>query len=131
MTYFTQSTIDKVWRYGAEYFNIGSVPCGERCTQAGENPHAQKLECLALTGQLERLYGKHKDCDLVMLRCEHEFGSYYELCALFKEDNEEALAHAQKMELLPEKWDAQAIQFLEQYEHPSFVTKVIPLKQTA
>lgn len=133
----------KLWRYNVEYFSLAPTPHEEKCIQAGEDAGASKLECLALAEQLIRMYGKQKDADLFIMSNSHEFGHYYELGVMYKEmptdwedENEpeawEPLAYAQKLESgIPDKWDAEAIKFLEENNHPYHVTKVVPMYKVA
>lgn len=130
MLTLTQPQADRLWRQQVEYFVLGCTPVEERCTQAGENPGAQLLECQALAGQLIRMYGKHPKADLFILRQFHEEGGlYHELCVMFEEDNEEAQDYANNCENLPEQWDGIAMEWLGEQEHPFFSTPVIPINR--
>lgn len=136
--------VGKLFRYNYEYFSLASTPHDEKCTPAGEDRQANILECQALEGQLRRMYGKQDRTELFILSNDHEFGMYYELAVMYEEkpepgenatdeewdqhDENPALAYAQQLEAgIPDKWDEEAIKFLEANGHPYHITKVVPM----
>lgn len=142
-------TIDqagKLFRYNIDYFSLASTPHEEKCMQAGENPSASILECKALKDQLIRIYGKQEGTEFFIVANDHDFGRYYELGIMYKQppepgegateedwdkyDENPALEYAQKLESgIPDKWDYEALQYLEANEHPYHIlAKVIQMR---
>lgn len=68
-----------------EFLTLASTPNDEQCTQAGDNPQDQRIECEVLAGQLERIYGPIPEgAEWVIVRNDHEFGMYLELGIIYE-----------------------------------------------
>lgn len=119
-----------------EFFSLACTPHDEECTQAGENTSDQIKEAAALVNQLIRLYGEPPGgAEFILIRNEHEFGTYYEAGIFFEmlteEEMEEAdqdetssQLYAQKCESgIPDKWDTEAIKELKAAEHTRYLPK--------
>ena len=101
-----------------DYIELGPTPHGEQCAQVGDMEYSERarLECLAYIGQLRRAYPEK--CEKVRLKREsfpHDFGYYYEVVAMFRDDNEDAADAAIFLQNnAPEYWDAEAIEYLQE-----------------
>jgi hypothetical protein len=83
-----------------EYVYLGSSPCDEECAQVGSNNYSERerKEIRAYIGQLTRileLLGFKQETwpdsfALVRKSESHDFGSYAEVCAKFRDDDEDA-----------------------------------------
>lgn len=95
-----------------QFINIGSVPNGEDCAQVGADDYATRahIECRAYKHQLTRMFGNGPGkARLAVKGFPHDFGTYYEVCALYDEDSEAETDWAFKIESeCPEKWDDEA-----------------------
>jgi hypothetical protein len=107
-----------------ESLNIGCTPIEEPCAQVGQDDYARqaKLGCKALIGMFERLYPCPEGAQayLYTKSNSHDFGTYYEVEVKFDEEDPAACDWAYLLEaILPERWDAQALDFLAQngYRH--------------
>lgn len=119
-----------------EFFSLAPTPHDEECTPAGTDTLDNIKECRALINQLIRVHGEPPDgAEFILIRNDHEFGTYYEAGIFFKilteEEMEEAdqdetpsQQYAQKCEMgIPDKWDAEAIEELKAAEHTRFMPK--------
>ena len=101
-----------------DYIELGSTPHGEPCAQVGSPDYSERarLECAAYADQLRRTYPNQ--CEKIRLKRQsfsHDFGSYYEVVAIFRDDNEDAADAAIFLQdNAPEYWDAEAIEYLQQ-----------------
>ena len=70
-----------------DFLYIGSAPHEEDCAQVGTPDYSRRAlaECRRFMGQIERHYPapEHSDCYLTIKREGHDFGSYYEVAAVF------------------------------------------------
>lgn len=103
-----------------ETLELGSSPCGEDCAQLGSDGFRERArkECGAYKRQLERVIagmGKPvpEDFYLTVKGFQHDFGTYYEVAAVFESEEGAELAYALESEI-PEHWDEQARKELEQ-----------------
>lgn len=92
---------------------LGATPAEEKAAQIGD-PHYEsqaKAQCKALIGQYERMFPELPNAGITLevRGSNHEFGTYYEVCAVAAVDDEVGLAMAYKLEAsLPAEWDDQA-----------------------
>lgn len=102
-----------------EKMTLGSTPVDEDCAQVGVENYTviAHAECSLFKDQLIRAYHDHFQSALptgLRLRikgAEHEYGTYYEVTALFESDDEPALKAAIWLENnLPSKWDAKSLE---------------------
>lgn len=115
---------------GKDYVTLAGAPNDEPCTPAGGSIDQMRMECTALRDQLIRMYGiPPEDAEFFILRNEHDFGTYLELCVSYKEmDGEEigedcgSFGYALKCEGgIPDNWDQQAVQQLAAMGHRQYV----------
>ena len=121
-----------------DFFSLAPSPHDEECTQAGQEIGDNIIECRALVGQLIRIHGEPPEgAEFILIRNDHEFGTYYEAGIFFamltEEEMDEAEAdadetpsmlYAQKCESgIPDKWDAQAIEEIKEAGHTKYLPK--------
>ncbi len=75
-----------------DYIHIGSVPVEEDCAQVGSHDYATKgrAECKRFMAQIQRHYPEPDNGYLKIKSNPHDFGTYYEVVAVFDENDEEA-----------------------------------------
>jgi hypothetical protein len=97
-----------------EFLELGSVPGDEEGAQVGDDGYRDraKKECTAYSHQLSRKFrGPPEGFSFGIKSFPHDYGSYYEVVAVY--ENEEAQAFAFKVENnLPARWDATALEEL-------------------
>lgn len=93
-----------------DYLSIGSAPCDEECAQVGSPDYSTqaRIECRAYMEQLRRLYPEPQGGYFKLKSFPHDFGSYYEVVAVYDDEDEEATEWALGAEYGAEKWDAEA-----------------------
>lgn len=119
-----------------EFFSLAPTPHDEECTPAGQDIPDNIKECTALINQLIRVHGEPPEgAEFILIKNDHEFGTYYEAGIFFtmltEEEMEEAyqdetpsLLYAQKCETgIPDKWDAEAIAELTAAGYTKFMPK--------
>lgn len=119
-----------------ELFSLACTPHDEECTQAGGEVSDMLIECRALVNQLIRVHGEPPDkAEFILVRNDHEFGTYYEVGIFFamltEEEMEEADAdetpsqlYAQKCEIgIPDKWDVMALAEIKEAGHTKYLPK--------
>lgn len=92
---------------------LGSSPPDEPCAQLGDDGYEELAtrECAAYVRLLQRAYaaahdGQQPTCRLRVKRMPHDFGSYYEVVASYRSDDEEAVNAAFWLEGNgPQQWD--------------------------
>lgn len=94
----------------AEYLTLGSVPCGEDCSQVGSADYGQRMrvEARAYVDQLYRMFpgAAEANCSFRNKGFPHDFGTYHEVCVFYNPDDEASVDFAFNVEKkLPEKWD--------------------------
>lgn len=99
-----------------DYLSIGSTPAAEPCAQLGKDNYAAmaRKEGKAFINQLKRVCGEPPAGAYFKLKAfPHDFGTYYEVCVMFSDQDEEAIEYAYKVEAeTPEYWDEEAKQEL-------------------
>jgi|688.fasta_scaffold186715_2 hypothetical protein len=100
-----------------EYMVLGQTPYDEDCVQVGTKDYVEKahIEMQAYLNQLHRLFpdAEAKGIDFRSKRFDHDFGSYYEVCAYWNTNNEVADEYVYIIEAsLPNVWDREALQEL-------------------
>ena len=104
-----------------DYIVIGSSPIDEQCAQVGSDGYDElaTLECSAYIKQLRRVFPDAK-CAFRRKSFNHDFGTYYEVVAVYDDDDELATRDAFLAEAeSPEKWDAIAKDELEALTNPA------------
>lgn len=96
-----------------EQIELGPVPCNEDCAQAGtENyPARARVECETYRAQIRRVLGSEPSgATLVIKSFPHDFGSYFEVCCRYQDNNETASNYAWSADGHPglQNWDAEA-----------------------
>lgn len=97
-----------------EYLSIGSTPCCEECASVGEPDYSTyaRIECRAYMAQLQRLYPEPAKGYFKVKSFGHDFGTYYEVVAVYDPEDEEATSWAFDAEAGAETWDEEALQYL-------------------
>jgi hypothetical protein len=96
-----------------DYLVLGPVPYDEDCAQVGAEDYIEKssLEILAYLNQLNRKFpeAESKGIDFKKKRFDHDFGSYYEVCAYWNVNDEVSDEYVYIIEAsLPDVWDEEA-----------------------
>jgi hypothetical protein len=90
-------------------FEIGPVPCEEKCEQLGPNydPNRAKAECRIFISLLKRTFGEPPDgARYVVTSNRHDFGTYYEVGIKADDNSAAAMEYAFKVEgNAPARWD--------------------------
>ena len=76
-----------------DYLIIGTVPCNEDCTAnepTGSYVTTQRREAAIFARQITRYYPEPENGYVTVKRFAHDFGGYYEACAVFDDDDETA-----------------------------------------
>jgi len=92
----------------SEFMELGPVPCNEECAQVGSDDFYERArkEYSAYKHQLERMF---PNCNFRIKSFPHDFGTYYEVCVVYDENDEKATERALEVEgNLPENWDDEA-----------------------
>jgi len=97
-----------------DYLSIGSAPCDEECAQVGSPDYSTqaRIECRAYMEQLRRLYPEPQGGYFKLKSFPHDFGSYYEVVAVYDTEDEEPTNWAFDAEAGAENWDEEALQYL-------------------
>lgn len=102
----------KLLTEAVDKIEIGSSPYGEDCAQVGTPDYQEKAkkELVAYRNQLIRQFGQPPEGVVIKIKGNpHDFGTYYELVAVYNEDDEQAAHYAYQLEGEgPEFWDAEA-----------------------
>lgn len=98
-----------------DYLTIGTVPTDEDCTHnepTGQYATAQRREARLFADQIRRHYPEPENGYLAVKAFPHDFGSYYEVCAVFDDEDEAATNWAYTVEADPlgalREWDEEA-----------------------
>ena len=90
---------------GSNYLTLGPVPANEPCAQVGLTPDYHTVAQQECYRYLELIQKWHPNAQLTVKGFPHEFGTYYEVIALYEEGNEEQERQALYVEAhLPEFW---------------------------
>jgi len=83
-----------------DYVVIGSTPTEEDCAQVGSADYATKArkECARYVAQIQRHYPEPDGGYLKIKSNPHDFGTYYEVVAVYEVDDEEASRWAYDIE---------------------------------
>jgi hypothetical protein len=75
-----------------EYVSIGSTPHEESCAQVGDPDYAQKAkaECTRFMEHVRKHYPEPAGGYLKIKGFSHDFGTYYEVVAVYNDCDEEA-----------------------------------------
>ena len=80
-----------------DYYNIGAAPWSEPCAQVGQVDYREQAgkECRAFIRQIRRVIGPESPgAALIIKAFPHDFGSYFEVCCRFSEEQPVAEAYA-------------------------------------
>jgi len=79
-----------------ETLNIGSTPHGEPCACVGEDNYSARarVECNAFREQIRKHYPEPDGGYLAVKGFAHDFGTYYEVCAVFDDNDDDAMQWA-------------------------------------
>ena len=95
-----------------DYLSIGSTPADEPCASLGKDNYAMdaRREGKAFINQLKRRFGEPPAMAIFKLKSfPHDFGTYYEVCVVFSDTDEESIEFAYKVEReTPQNWDEEA-----------------------
>ncbi len=96
-----------------DYLDLSPTPVDEPCAQVGSDDYSKRarLECRAFIGQLERAFPDAIAAGLYfrIKSNPHDFGSYYEVQAVFDDEDESQTEWAYTIEgELPQAWDNDA-----------------------
>lgn len=99
-----------------DYLTIGTVPHAEDCTQnepTGEYQAKQRREAAIFADQIARHYPEPYNAHVSVKAFPHDFGRYYEVCAVFDDEDEAACNWAYEVEADPlgvlQNWDETAL----------------------
>ena len=104
-----------------DYIELGASPSGEDCAQLGSLTYNERMtvEIVELRRMMEQVHPAPDTCPsarYVRKSFQHDFGTYYELCACFDDNdasNDASIDWAFEAErCVPERWDATARQAL-------------------
>ena len=97
-----------------EFLCIGSTPVEEPCAQVGHpDYHAQaRIECRAYMEQLRRLYPEPDNGYFKVKSFSRDFGTYYEVIAVYDEEDETAVEWALSAESGADHWDDIALEYI-------------------
>lgn len=95
-----------------DFISIGPTPPDEDCAQVGAEDYARraKKECIVYANQLKRML---TGGSFQIKSFDHEFGSYYEVCAIFETDTPD-FSHLKPSEMTDQQleawsaWEAEA-----------------------
>jgi hypothetical protein len=114
----------------SEFVDFGPTPSEEQCTafraDLSHETETMILECDAYAQQLERMFpNAPKGCWFAIQKTPYEEGSYYDVICiydttLYANESREFVTWVQTN--APENWDAKAIEYLRQHEHPLYFT---------
>lgn len=86
-----------------DYIEIGSSPCDEPCAQLGKHPSTlMRLECRAYATQLARQF---PNGDFRVKASQHDFGTYYEVWAYYRDGDAMEAAFAAESGSIP-TWES-------------------------
>lgn len=97
-----------------DYLYVGPVPAEEDCAQVGSHDYARraKQECRLFVDQIRRYYPEPENGYLSIKSNSHDYGTYYEVVAVFDMDCEVASEWAYDVESDPKgkliRWDKEA-----------------------
>ena len=98
-----------------DYLTIGTVPTDEDCTYnepTGDYQVKQRREARLFAEQIRRHYPEPNNGYITVKAFPHDFGSYYEACAVFDDNDEAAVTWAYTVEADPlaalREWDEPA-----------------------
>lgn len=101
-----------------ETVNLSPTPVGESCAQLGDADYyvRARKECGAFINQLIREFGPPPEgAGLKITQNPHDFGTYLDVEAWYREGEEAAAEWAYRLEAnLPERWDEAALLELSQ-----------------
>ncbi|MEY3376411.1 MAG: hypothetical protein RL463_721 [Bacteroidota bacterium] len=102
-----------------DYVYLSPTPLETDCAQVGSDDYREraKIEMNAFIGQLYRMFPDSEDKN-VMFKIKwqsHDFGTYGEVVAAYRDDDREALDYAIYIENnLPEYWDTHAMKEIDE-----------------
>ena len=92
-----------------DYLTFGSSPVEEDCVQVGAPDYYEKYrdECNRYRQLLLNRFGNPPgSAKLIIKAFEHDFGTYYEVCIAFNDENEEETNYAYMLENnIPARWE--------------------------
>jgi len=119
-----------------DFFSLACTPHDEECTQAGGEVSDMLIECRALINQLIRVNGEPPPgAEFILVKNDHEFGTYYEVGIFFDMLTEEEMEesdkdetpsqeYAQKCEMgIPSTWDKEALTEIKEAGHTKYLPK--------
>ena len=105
-----------------ESLSLGPTPAGEQCAQLGSDDYHKwsRIEIRAYANQIKRMFPNMPAGLILKISSNpHDFGTYHELDVVYLTDDEEAETYAFNMENgIPEYWDEQATQELQEQGYP-------------
>lgn len=86
-----------------DYIELGGAPYNEDCAQVGEVEYLRKAkeQCFKYIEQIRRYYPEPEQGYLTIKRFGHDFGSYYEVVAVYNTDDEDSCEWASVVESDP------------------------------
>jgi hypothetical protein len=95
------------------YLELGPTPAEESCAQVGDPDYSTKAraECQRFVDQILRHYPDTDHSGYVTIkRFPHDFGTYYEVCAVYDEDDSASVDWAYDIEAdkkgVLSRWDS-------------------------
>jgi hypothetical protein len=94
-----------------DYIMLSSAPVEEDCAQVGNANYSEQAqrECRELIRMMEEIHPEQPKMFFGYYKIKgfpHDFGTYYEVVAMYDDENEESIDWAFDAEsLIPEHWD--------------------------
>jgi len=103
-----------------DYLTLGTTPYEEDCAQVGSEDYysAAKKEASKYVALLRELFGDERDhfCVYKLKSFPHDFGTYYEVCIVFDDNDAESTQFAYFIEdMLPSRWDMKKEEYTETF----------------
>lgn len=105
-----------------EFLSLAPTPHEEECTPAGGSTTDQIIESSVLIEQLIRIHGEPPEgAEFVIIRNEHEAGTYYEAGITYVPDGSPSEDYAIECESgIPDKWDENSHSALRERRHSKY-----------
>lgn len=98
-----------------DFLTLGPTPSEESCAQVGRDDYDRmsRIECRVYLDQLRRTFPEPERGYFKIKSFPHDFGSYREVCAVYDENDQEAIDWAFNVENNgPAEWDDRARELL-------------------
>lgn len=86
------------------YITLGPAPADEPCAQIGHTPDFETANTQECQRYLDLIQALHPQARLAIMKFGHDFGTYYEVVALYCDEHEEKIALEAEANL-PTTWE--------------------------